>query len=143
MHTDLTHARILLDSGDITCAVCCGDRRFTATERGVRPLLNWLDAGMDFSGFSAADRVIGRATAYLYVLLGVREVYARVMSQPAAEVLRCHGIRCCADTMVEGIINRAGTGPCPFEAAVMDITDASAALQAIRNKMMQMQKGTR
>ena len=141
MNTDLMNARALLGTADVTCAVCRGSTAFTATERGVRPLLNWLDSGMDLSGFSAADRVVGRATAFLYVLLGVQEVYARVMSHPAADVLRSHGILCSADTIVDGIINRKGTGPCPFEAEVMDITDASAALNAIRNKMMQMQKG--
>lgn len=143
MHNDLKYARSLLDTGDFTCAVCRDSQAFTARDRGVKPLLNWLDAGMDLSGFSAADRVVGRATAFLYALLGVKEVYARVMSRPAAEVLHTHGIPCSADTMVEGIINRAGTGPCPFEAAVMDITDAAQALQAIRSKMTQMQKGNR
>ncbi len=141
MHCDLTNARTLLDTGDYTCAVCRGDVRYTATERGVRPLLNWLEAGLDLKGFSAADRVVGRATAFLYVLLGVREVYARVMSRPAAEVLIAHGIAAEAGVLVEGIINRKGTGPCPFESAVLNISDANAALTAIRCKMAEMQKG--
>ena len=71
-------------------------------------------------------------------LLGVKEVHARVMSHPAAQVLRSHHIQASADTFVEGIINRAGTGPCPFEDAVMAITDPQEALTAIRNKMVQM-----
>ena len=37
----------------------------------------------------------------------------------------------------EGIINRRGTGPCPFEAAVLDIQDPQKALAAIRRKMEQ------
>jgi hypothetical protein len=141
METDLNKARSILETGDYTCVICRGENTYTATERGVKPLLNWLDNGLDLTDYSAADRVVGRATAFLYCLLGVKEVYARVMSHPAADVPRSHGILCSADTIVDGIINRKGTGPCPFEAAVMDITDASAALNAIRNKMMQMQKG--
>lgn len=141
MNSDLKNARILLDTQDVTCAVCRGDRSYTATERGVKPLLNWVDAGFELAGFSAADRVVGRATAFLYVLLRVREVYARVMSRPAVEVLQSHGIAASTDCLVDGIINRKGTGPCPFEAAVMDIADASGALAAIRKKMEQMQKG--
>ena len=141
MNTDLTNARTLLDTGDFTCVVCRDNTTHTAVERGVKPLLNWLDAGMNLAGYSAADRVVGRATAFLYVLLGVREVYARVMSRPAADVLHAHGITSSANTLVDGIINRKGTGPCPFEAAVMDITDAAEALRAIRAKMAQMQKG--
>ena len=81
---------------------------------------------------------MGRATAFLYCLLGVREVYARVMSYPAYEVLQQHGISAQSQLLVDGIINRRGTGPCPFEAAVMDITDADEALRAIRAKMAAM-----
>lgn len=135
MRNDLTKARTLLDTGSYTCVVCRGDALHTATERGVKPLLSWLDAGLDLGEFSAADRVVGRATAFLYCLLGVKAVYAGVMSRPAAQVLRAHGIAAEAGQLVEGIINRKGTGPCPFEAAVMEITDAGEALKAIRERM--------
>ena len=138
---NLLKARGLLESGNYTCVVCCGDSIYTTSQRGVAPLLNWLDSGTDLSGFSAADRVVGRGAAFLYCLLGVKEVYARVMSHPAAEVLRSYGISASADTFVEGIINREGTGPCPFEAAVMDIQDAQKALTAIRDKRRQMLEG--
>lgn len=138
MTENLTKARALLDEGDYTCAVCSGDIQYTTTERGVKPLLNWLDSGLNLSGFSAADRVVGRATAFLYCLLGIKEVYARVMSRPAAEVLKAHGIAVCTAQEVDGIINRRGTGPCPFEASVMDIQDAAQALTAIRDKLARM-----
>lgn len=141
MTNDLTKACSLLDSGDYTCVVCLGDVVHTATERGVKPLLNWLNQGLVLKGFSAADRVVGRATAFLYVLLGVKEVYAKVMSRPAAEVLKAQGISVQAETLVDGIINRRGDGPCPFEAAVMEIQDPQEALEAIRNKLAQMQGG--
>lgn len=141
MKTNLLKARELLESGNYTCVVCREDLVYTTTARGVAPLLQWLDSGLDLSGFSAADRVVGRGAAFLYCLLGVREVYARVMSQPAARVLQAHGIGAQADTFADGIINRAGTGPCPFEAAVLDIQDAQEALRAIRIKRRQLQEG--
>ena len=139
---NLQKARDLLESGNYTCVVCKADSVYTTTQRGVAPLLNWLEAGTDLSGFSAADRVVGRGAAFLYCLLSVKEVHARVMSHPALEVLRSHGIAASADTYVPGIINRAGTGPCPFEAAVMEIQDADTALIAIREKRRQMQATT-
>ena len=37
------------------------------------------------------------------------------------------------------IINRQGTGICPFEEAVWEITDPHLALAAIRNKMAHME----
>ena len=138
---NLLKARSLLESGNYTCVVCKEDVLYATSRRGVAPLLDWLDSGTDLTGFSAADRVVGRGAAFLYCLLGVKEVYARVMSRPALEVLGSYGITAGADTLVEGIINRAGTGPCPFEAAVMEISNAETALTAIRNKRRQLQEG--
>lgn len=138
MKPDTEKARAFLELEGYTCVVCKEHAVFTATERGVKPLLNWLDSGIDLTGFCAADKVVGRATAFLYQLLGVEEVYAHVMSRPAAEVLQACGICVHTGELVDGIINRKGTGPCPFESAVMDITDADAALTAIRQKMAQM-----
>ncbi len=135
MYPDTKKAIEILEQGDYTCAVCSGDAVYTATQRGVKPLLDWLDHGPSLTGFCAADRVVGRAAAFLYCLLGVSEVYARVMSRPAAQVLENHGILIHADTFTDGIINRKGTGPCPFEAAVMEITDPAAALATIRSKL--------
>lgn len=141
MKTNLLKARELLESGNYTCVVCRDVLVYATKERGVAPLLHWLDSGINMAGFSAADRVVGRGAAFLYCLLGVKEVHARVMSHPATQVLDACGIGFSADTFTEGIINRAGTGPCPFEAAVMDIQDAETALNAIRAKRRQMLKG--
>lgn len=133
--TNLEKARNHLDSGNYTCVVCKGDALHFATDRGVKPLLNWLDSGVDMKNYSAADKVVGRATAFLYCLLGVSEVYANVMSRPAAQVLTENGIGAHYGKLVDGIINRRGTGPCPFEETVMNITDPDEALAAIRGKM--------
>ena len=141
MEQNLAKALEFLNSGSYTCVVCRDDTVYTATQRGVAPLLSWLETGTDLTGYSAADRVVGRGAAFLYCLLGVREVWARVMSLPALEVLRAHNIQADAELFVEGIINRTGDGPCPFEAAVMNITDAEEALKAILAKRAAMQKG--
>ena len=141
MEQNLNKALQLLNAGDYTCVVCLGDTVQTTFPRGVAPLLSWLDSKPDLSGFSAADRVVGRGAAFLYCLLGVKEVYARVMSLPAAEVLRAHNIHADAELFVDGIINRTGDGPCPFEAAVLNIQDAQEALVAIRAKRAELRKG--
>lgn len=138
MKNDTMKAWGILEEKGYTCVVCGGEDVYTATERGVKPLLNWLDSGMELKGFCAADKVVGRATAFLYSLLGVEEVYAHVMSRPAAEVLKNYGISAHAGQLTDGIINRKGTGPCPFEAAVMGIQDSRDALTAIREKMRSM-----
>ena len=119
----LRKAKETLESGGYTCVLTDGTIVYTSKLRGVKPLVQFLESGTIPSGFSAADKVIGRATAYLYVLLGVREVYAQIISEPAAEVLRAKGIHVQYGTLVPNIINRKGDGICPFEAAVMEITE--------------------
>lgn len=135
---DLLSARRMLEDGGYTCVICRDGECHTATARGVKPLVNWLDAGLDVSGAGAADKVVGKATAFLYCLLGVRAVYAQIMSRGAAEVLEAAGIDAQYGELVPGIINRAGTGPCPFEAAVSDIAAPEQALPVIHQKMIEM-----
>ena len=138
--SDLTNAKRILTEGAHTCVLCRGDTVYTATARGVKPLVDWLDSGLDLRGFSAADKVVGRATAFLYVLLGVKEVHSLVMSTPALQALEAGGIAATCDREVPGIINRRGDGPCPFEDAVLGITDPMEALTAIRKKQLLMRQ---
>jgi hypothetical protein len=137
---DLKRAREILTEGGYTCVLCRDSAVYTATARGVKPLVDWLDSGLDLHGFSAADKVVGRATAFLYVLLGVRAVHALVMSTPAREALEANGIKALCDREVSGIINRRGDGPCPFEEAVLGINSPSEALKAIRRKQFIMRQ---
>lgn len=138
--SDLRQARKLLAEGGYTCVLCRDEEIYTATARGVKPLVDWLDSGLGLRGFSAADKVVGRATAFLYVLLGVKEVHALVMSTPARQALEVNGIAAFCDREVPGIINRRGDGPCPFEDAVLGITDPMEALSAIRRKQYVMRQ---
>ncbi len=131
---DLEKAKEIFDSGDYTCVLCKGEVMLTSTERGVKPLLKWLHEETDVKGFSAVDKVIGRAAAFLYVLLKVKVVYASVMSQGAVDVLSKYGIRSEHDVCAEEIINREGTGICPMEQAVKGIDVPEQALEAVREK---------
>lgn len=132
MPEDLQRAQTLLKEGGYTCVLCLGERVHCSRERGVAPLLALLDGGEDCCGFSAADKVVGKAAAMLYCLLGVRRVYAGVISDAAVRVLRRNGIEVYRDRLVEHIRNRAGTGLCPMEEATRSIDEPEAALDAIR-----------
>lgn len=142
MTADLKHAMRLLEGGSSTCVLVQGDRVFSSTARGVRPLLDWLDAGTDLSGFSAADKVVGKATAMLYCLLGVKAVYTRVISRSAALLLEYRGIAVHWQTQVEFIQNRDKTGRCPMEQAVWTLEDPAEGLAAIRETLKRLQSRT-
>ena len=128
-------AKQLLISGQYTCVLKCGEQVFTSCQRGVKPLVQFLRQGAIPPHADAADKVVGKATAYLYVLLEIDSLYTQVISMPALSVLTEHGIAVEYCTLTENIINRAGDGICPFEEAVMQITDPQAAYSAILQKM--------
>ena len=135
---DLEKAKMLLLKGDYTCVLCCSEEIHTSTQRGVRPLVEWLESDENFVSWSAADKVVGRGAAFLYVLLGVRAVYANVISRVALEVLQTHQIAVEYTATVENIINRKGDGICPFEEAVLNVSEANEAYVAIKQKMREM-----
>lgn len=138
MNHDLEKAKTMLSTGNFTCVLCWGEITHTSAFRGVKPLVQWLRSGTDFSHFCAADKVIGRATAFLYLLLGIEHIYAQVISRPALGVFQAHGIHAEYGQLADNIINRRGDGLCPFEAAVLDIQDPRSAYDAILKKMDEM-----
>lgn len=140
--TDMERAKQLLAEGDYTCAICGDNKEYTSRQRGVKPLLDLLESGAELRGCSAADRVVGRAAAFLYVMLGVKEVHAGVMSVPAEEVFRRFGIACGCARRVEAIFNRTNTGFCPMESAVWDIEEPEEALAAIKAKLIELRTMT-
>lgn len=129
---DLERAKEILRLGGYTCVLVRGEAIHTASQRGVKPLLQWLDTGTETRDFRAADKVVGKAAAYLYVLLGVHAVHANVISAPAVEVLRAHGIGVSFDSCVAAIRNRTNTSFCPMEQAVMGVTTPEQAEAQIR-----------
>lgn len=132
--TDLDRAKTFLATGS-TCAACRDGLIYESRERGVKPLLAWLDEGTDLMGFSAADKAVGAGAAMLYCLLGVRRVHGRIMSVSAVKVLRAQGIEASWDILAEHILNRAKTGLCPIEAALQGIQDPEEGLPIIRHTL--------
>lgn len=138
MDKDLTKAKGLLEAGNFTCALVCGEEEFTATTRGVKPLLDFYESGKDFSNFSAADKVIGNGAAWLYTMLNIRNIYAPVISEQAKATLERYNISIEYDLLVPAIQNHAKDGFCPVETAVKGCTTQSEALNAIKNQLKKM-----
>lgn len=137
---DLENARRILEAQGCTCVLCRDGQTLTSHRRGVAPLLALLEQGK-FDGWSAADKVVGKATAMLYRLLGVKTVWAKVISESAVGALREGGIESQWERLVPHIINRAGDGPCPMEAATAHTDDPLEALRAIQATLKKLQDG--
>ena len=85
-------ARQKLLDGGYTCFVLLGQEEYCSFERGVKPLLSFLQSGTSFLGAVAADKTVGAGAAHLYVLLGVQAVWANVISRSAKDILEQNGI---------------------------------------------------
>ncbi len=135
MHSDLEQAKKALNSGKYTCILCKDTTILTSTDTGILPLIKFLDMNQTYQGFSAADKIVGKAAAYLYIIMGVQSVHATVMSEAAFELLVQYNIAASYNILAREITNRSGTGCCPMDHAVQDANSPNDALLNIRQTL--------
>lgn len=135
----LSRAKSLFESGGYTCVVVSGDSVYTSDKRGVKPLMELVDGSDNWRGAAAADKIVGRAAAFIYVYLGVSRVYAEVMSRAAIDILQANGIGVEYSILTDRIVNRRGDGICPMEEAVEGICDCKQAIDAIRQRLKKLE----
>ena len=140
MHNALSIARQKLQDGGYTCVILLKEKEFNSHERGVRPLLTFLESGNTFQGGIAADKTVGAGAAHLYVLLGVQAVWANVISRSAKDILEQNGIEVLYGECVPYIINRQGNGICPIEKAVENAQNSLDALTRIKEALQHLQQ---
>lgn len=140
MKDNLSLAKQLLSENNYTSAAVMGEQTYTSSEKGVKPLINWLDGGISLKGFSAADKVVGKGAAMLYILLGIKEIYAAVISDSAYDILKKYNIDIQYDKKVPKILNRTKTGYCPIETAVLEEFNPFNAPEIIKNKLNELKK---
>ncbi len=102
-------------------------------------MLGFIAQGENLRGYSAADLIVGKAAALLFVKSGVVSVYAKVLSQGGKEVLQKFGVFFEYETLTDNIINRDGTDICPMEKTVANISDPDEAYIALTEKVRSLQ----
>ncbi len=138
-HQHLSRAIHALQQGTTFAAVLSDGRLVTSEKKGIAPMMELLERDASaMEGASVADRVIGRAAAFLLEKGGAAGVYAGILSTHAREVLEKCGIPFSCGEETPYIINRAGTGMCPMEACVLELTDAAEAYEALRQKLAEL-----
>lgn len=141
MTDNLQNAKQILHNEGYTCVLCNSNEIIYSTVRGVAPLLGWLESGKDFSSFCAADKVIGKAAAMLYVLLNIKEIYTDVISKGAIQTFEKYGVKYYFNHMTDMILNRTQSGYCPMEEATQSTNEPQLALLAIQAKLRQLKEG--
>ncbi len=79
-------------------------------------IVNILKGNKDaLRGAEVADKVIGKVAASIFVMAGVRAIYADTLSKIALPILEENGIEYSYNNLVEYIQNSDKTGMCPME----------------------------
>lgn len=134
--TDIEKAIKNLDGH--TICLCKGDDIITDDGKGISPMMKFIAAGKDLSGYSAADMIVGKAAAMLFVKAGIKAVHGKVMSNAGKAYLESKGIACTFDTLADNIIDRSGKDICPMEKTVSTIDDPEKGYEALKAKIAQM-----
>ncbi len=120
--------------------MCKGEKIYFSRKTGVSPLIGWIDEKEDLCGFSAADKIVGKASALLFVLCKITSVYACVISTSAIDILNKNNIYYEYSQSVEYIRNRTDTGLCPMEETLKDTEDPIVAFGLLKKKIEEMRK---
>ncbi len=131
MSKELDKVKELLIDENLKFVLIKDDRIIKSNDRGVKPLLDLIRSKEDVRGFSAADKVVGKAAALLYLKLGVREIYARLISKEAVDLFRENGVYYEYTSIQPFIKNRDLTDMCPMDKSVRSISDPDKAFIAI------------
>ena len=138
MKDNMEKAVEMLKTGGYTCVICKDDCTYTSKERGIKPLVEWYDSGIDFEGAFAADKVVGKAAAMMYILMKAEKVFSYVMSKGAVETFERFGVQWYCDSVAEVIKNRTETGTCPMEQAVSSCAEPKEACAAVKRKLIEL-----
>lgn len=135
-------AKKLIRENRAECVVV-RDGSIAAVERGrgVSPLLNIYDTRKEvMKNAVIADKVIGRAAAFVIIKGGASAVYGRITSEDAVKLLSEHKIPVTYDLLVPHILNQKRNGLCPLEDSVKDTDSADIALESMRKRISELQR---
>jgi hypothetical protein len=112
---------------------------FASSGRWLHPLFELSDfvarMGTDVSAAELHDKVVGRASAFLIVRLGIRRVHAALLSRLGKDVLDRAGVVLTWDSLVERIT-------CTTETLLEGVTDAEDAYRILcERRTMALRRG--
>lgn len=141
--SDILKAKEILENGDDSIVLVKGESIIRRKGRGISCLMQIIQEHTDISGYSCADKVVGKAAAMLMEYASAAEIHAEVISEPAIQYLNGCGIPFTYRTAVKTIMNDTKTDMCPMEKTVVNIDDPSAALKALNETMMRLRSQSR
>jgi len=107
---------------------------------GILPVFEFVKTHVDdlstVANFSYGDKIVGKAAAFLFVLLKPRFVYAKTLSENALTLLKNNNLEFSYGETTPFIKSRDGKDRCPFEKAVEGATSPIEALKRIEQTLL-------
>ena len=133
----------MIKNQEATCVVVRDNKIISqASPKGISYIIDLYDKGALEDTF-VADTIIGKAAAMIFSLGGVTSCYGKTISRSALDVLKKNNISVSYDNCTDVIQNRSGTGMCPMEETVLNITDKKEALTLLKAKVNEMKKNSK
>lgn len=130
---------LLKDLKDNSYAIIASNGYYSF-DSGIKPVISKLNENIEyFKNLAVADKIVGKASAMLLCLSGVKRVYCVVLSKAGKQILDKYGVVYKYENLVEFIINRKGDDICPMEKTVKDIDDLNEAYKALNDKLSTLQ----
>ena len=126
-----------------TICLCKDGKCLFSEKRGIAPMMDFIADGVDISGYSVADLVVGKAVALLFVKCKIKKVFAKTLSESAKRVLEMYGLEYEYETLAQTIINRDGTDICPMEKAVSGTDNPEQAYSILQDKLSMLRNQNR
>lgn len=105
---------------------------------GIKPLYSaYIKVKEQMKGASCADRVIGKAAAWIYKEADIKELYCDVITTRAKNMLLDSGIEVVFIEEIDFVENRDKTGMCPVETLAKDETDFDNLLKNIEKFLIE------
>lgn len=113
-------------------AVKNGELIYKSKEKGIKPMYFLATKMKEITkGASIADKVIGKGAAMLCRYIGVKEVYAQLISDSAMDQLQKGNIVYTYGEACPHIKNRNKTDMCPIEKIATDVDDMEILIERI------------
>ena len=127
-------------SGKYVVVICDENEiLYSSDSRGIKPIVEAYDSKLPL-GLYAGDKVVGKAAAQIFHLIGIKYLYAGVISKPAYEYIKTTDIEVEYAELTDRILNRDKDGMCPMEEIALHSNDDKETLIKVKEKLQELTK---
>lgn len=139
---DINIAKATLEKNSLSLAIVKeGKVLYSSNAKGIKPLYTALkELRGELSGASVADKVIGKAAVLLCSSVGIKTIYARLISEQAIKILKITNIDFYYNQEVPYIKNREKTDLCPIEKIAETTDDPEEMISKLEDFFEKMKK---